>query len=121
MFAPALWATTALWPAACGGGGGGGSSNPPANNAPTSNAGSNQTVTSGDTVTLNGSGTDNDGSVASYAWTQTAGSPAVTLSSSTVAQPNFAAPSVAATATLTFSLVVTTAAPAALPRPSTSR
>ena len=106
MLAPALWVTTALILASCGGGGGSGSSNPPANSAPTANAGSNQTVTSADTVTLNGSGTDSDGTVASYTWTQTAGSPTVTLSSSAVAQPNFAAPSVATTATLTFSLVV---------------
>ena len=105
MFAPALCAISALWLAACSSGGGG-SSNPPANNPPTANAGSNQTVDSGSTVTLNGSGTDSDGSVASYAWTQTGGTPTVTLSSSTVAQPTFAAPTVAAATTLTFSLVV---------------
>ncbi len=57
MLAPALWVTTALILASCGGGGGSGSSNPPANNAPTANAGPNQTVDAGDTVTLNGSGT----------------------------------------------------------------
>ena len=73
---------------------------------PTANAGSNQTVTAGSTVTLNGSGTDTDGTVTGYAWTQTGGTPTITLSSSTVAQPTFAAPSVAAAATLTFSLVV---------------
>ena len=38
-------------------------------------------------VTLNGSGSsDPDGSIANYAWTQTAGTPAVTLSSSTAVQ-----------------------------------
>ncbi len=49
---------------------------------------------------------DSDGSVAGYTWTQSGGTPTVTLSSSTVAQPTFAAPSVAAATTLTFSLVV---------------
>ena len=103
-FAPALWATTALLLSACSGGGGG-SSNPPANNPPVASAGSNQAVTAGDTVTLNGSGTDSDGTVTNYTWTQTAGT-AVTLSSNSAAQPTFPAPSVAAATTLTFSLVV---------------
>ena len=100
---------------ACGGGGGGGSSssssssggsNPPPNVAPTANAGAAQTVTSGDVVTLNGSGTDSDGTIASYAWTQTAG-PAVTLSNATIAAPTFNAPVVVTSTVLTFSLVVT--------------
>src|SRR6185436_15774238 len=101
----------ALLLAACGGGGGGGSSNPPpppSNAAPTANAGSNQTVTSGVQVTLNGTASsDSDGTIAGYAWTQTAGTPTVNLSSSTSSQPTFTAPTVAAAATLTFSLVVT--------------
>jgi hypothetical protein len=97
--------------AACGGGGGGGggSNNPPfpANNPPTANAGSNQTVSSGTVVTLNGAASsDSDGTVASYAWTQTAGAPVVTLSSSTASQPTFTAPAVAAATTITFSLTV---------------
>jgi hypothetical protein len=94
----------------CGGGGGGGSSSSGggANNvAPTANAGPAQSVNSGATVTLNGSGSsDSDGSIASYTWTQTAGG-AVTLSSATVAQPTFTAPTVATATALTFSLVVT--------------
>ena len=71
---------------------------------PVANAGSNQTVQTGATVTLNGSGSsDPGGKSLTYQWTQTAGA-AVTLSSSTVAQPTFTAPSSAAT--LTFQLVV---------------
>jgi LmbE family N-acetylglucosaminyl deacetylase len=71
---------------------------------PVANAGSNQTVQTGATVTLNGSGSsDPGGNSLTYQWTQTAGA-AVTLSSSTVAQPTFTAPSSAAT--LTFQLVV---------------
>ena len=45
-----------------------------ANTPPTANAGPDQTVASGATVNLNGTGsTDPDGTIASYAWTQTAG------------------------------------------------
>jgi hypothetical protein len=49
---------------------------------PTANAGSDQTVTAGTVVTLNGSGSsDSDGTIVSYAWTQTGGT-SVTLSGS---------------------------------------
>jgi hypothetical protein len=53
-------------------------SEPPENVPPTANAGPNQSVYVGQQVTLTGSGTDTDGTIASYAWTQTSG-PAVTL------------------------------------------
>jgi hypothetical protein len=77
------------------------------NTAPVANAGTAQTVNSGFTVTLNGSGSsDADGTIASYAWTQTAGT-AVTLSSASAVQPTFTAPTVLNATTLTFSLVVT--------------
>lgn len=93
--------------AGCGGGGSGSSGGGGTTNlAPVANAGTAQTVIAGTTVTLNGSASsDPDGSVSSYAWTQTAGN-TVTLSSTTVAQPTFIAPTVTATSTLTFSLVV---------------
>jgi hypothetical protein len=74
---------------------------------PTAVVGSDQSVVPFVTVTLDGTGSsDPDGVVASYAWTQTAG-PAVTLSSSTAAQPTFTAPGVDGGTTLTFNLVVT--------------
>jgi hypothetical protein len=77
------------------------------NAAPVSNAGPDQTVNEGTLVTLTGLGsTDSDGTVASYAWSQTSG-PAVTLSSTTASQPTFTAPSVSAATQLVFSLVVT--------------
>jgi hypothetical protein len=93
---------------ACSSGGGGSSSGGGATNTlPTANAGAAQSINAGVTVTLNGSASsDSDGSIASYAWTQTSGS-AVTLSSTTTAQPTFTAPAVTTAATLTFSLVVT--------------
>src|SRR5262245_18644108 len=80
----------ALLFAGCGGGGdrgGNSSGGGTANNPPAANAGPAQTVTSGVTVTLTGAGSsDIDGTIASYAWTQTVGT-AVTLSSATVVQP----------------------------------
>jgi hypothetical protein len=103
--------------AACSSGPGGGSSSSSsgggANVAPTANAGASQTVASGATVTLNGSASsDPDGTIAGYAWTQTLGG-AVSLSSSTTAQPTFVAPTVTSATTLSFSLVVTDNAGAA--------
>ena len=78
------------------------------NTAPTANAGPDQTnIEPRATVTLDGTGsTDPDGTIAAYAWTQTAGT-TVTLSSSAAAQPTFTAPLTLAGETLTFSLVVT--------------
>ena len=73
--------------------------------APVANAGPAQTVNTGSTVTLDGSGSsDADGNPLTYAWTQTAG-PTVSLSGSTAAKPTFTAP--ASATSLTFSLVVT--------------
>jgi hypothetical protein len=77
------------------------------NVAPTAIAGTDQTgVEPYATVTLAGSGTDPDGTIASYAWTQLSG-PAVTLSSTTVAGPTFTAPASLTGDTLTFGLIVT--------------
>ncbi|MFF1822142.1 discoidin domain-containing protein [Kribbella sp. NPDC058245] len=76
----------------------------PVNAVPVANAGTAQTVNTGTTVTLDGSGSrDADNDPLTYTWTQTGG-PAVTLSSRTVQKPTFTAP--ATPATLTFSLVV---------------
>ena len=68
--------------------------------APVANAGSNQSVTKGAVVTLDGSAST--GSSLSYQWTQTAGA-AVQLSDATAAKPTFAA---TATGTFTFQLKV---------------
>ncbi len=61
--------------------------------APTANAGTNQTVTTGNTVTLNGSGSDIKNLPLTYQWTlisKPAGSSAV-LSNATLAKPSFVA------------------------------
>src|SRR5688500_5135580 len=108
MLAVALWVSTALLVTACSSGGSDSSTPPPAGNTiPVANSGPDQTVDAGATVTLDGSGSsDADGTLAAYTWTQTAGSPTVTLSNRTVAQPTFQAPTVTGATTLTFSLIV---------------
>ncbi|MHC1743206.1 MAG: PKD domain-containing protein [Syntrophobacteraceae bacterium] len=78
------------------------------NKAPVADAGPDQNIVEGRTVTLNGSNSsDSDGTIASHRWTQTAG-PAVTLSSTTAARPTFPTPNVGTNgAALTFRLTVT--------------
>ena len=77
----------------------------PPNQPPTADAGPDQTVASGASVTLNGNGsTDTDGTIASYAWTQTVG-PNVSLTGANTATPSFTAPP--GPATLEFRLTVT--------------
>ena len=77
------------------------------NKPPIANAGTNQTVNSGDRVTLDGRGSrDPDGNVTSYSWTQTAG-PNVGLNGSNTVRAFFKAPSLSSSTTLRFSLSVT--------------
>ena len=76
----------------------------PGNQPPVASAGAAQTVATGATVTLDGSGSsDPNNNSLTYQWTQTGG-PAVTLSDPTAVKPTFTAPATAAT--LTFQLVV---------------
>ena len=60
----------------------------------------------GTVVVLSGTGTDPDGTVVSYAWTQTGGA-TVTLAGAASADVAFTAPKVVEGATLTFRLTVT--------------
>lgn len=81
---------------------------PVGNEPPVTNAGSDQTVDEGVTVTLDGSNSsDPDNGIASWQWTQTDGI-SVTLSDSTATQPTFIAPDVNEDGeSLTFQLTVT--------------
>lgn len=78
------------------------------NDPPLANAGSNQNVKSGQTVTLDGSqSNDPDNGIASYRWTQVDGPP-VTLSDPTASQPTFSAPSAGVNGiSMIFQLTVT--------------
>lgn len=78
---------------------------PPGNTAPTANAGPDQSVTEGAAVALNGSGTDTDGTIVSYAWAQISG-PAVVLANANTQRATFTAPQVAAATQLGFRLTV---------------
>ncbi len=61
-------------------------SNAPANQAPNANAGTNRTITLPvNSATLNGSGTDADGTIASYLWAQVSGPSTATLSATNTA------------------------------------
>jgi len=79
------------------------------NEAPNSIAGSSQTVTSGATVTLDGSqSNDPNGDSLGYSWTQTLG-PSVTLADANASTTTFSAPTVTSDTLLRFSLQVTDA------------
>lgn len=74
------------------------------NGPPTADAGADQTVDAGHTVTLNGTASRDDGVIVGYAWEQTGGA-AVTLTGADTAMPTFIAPATADT--LSFQLTVT--------------
>ncbi|MDS0300841.1 PKD domain-containing protein [Halogeometricum sp. S1BR25-6] len=76
------------------------------NTSPVADAGADQTVDEGASVTLDASGSsDADSDALTYAWTQTGG-PSVSLSDDSSASPTFTAPDVENDATLTFEVEV---------------
>lgn len=91
--------------AACGGGSDS-SGQAPSNQAPSANAGVDQTVNEDSLVNLNGSGADLDGTINSYSWKQLSGT-TVTLSNTTSASSSFIAPDIKPDETLIFELTVT--------------
>ncbi len=72
---------------------------------PVARPGPDQTVASGDVVTLDGSNSTPSGAIRSYAWAQTGG-PAVTLTDASKARATFVAPAVTSSADLSFRLTV---------------
>ena len=78
----------------------------PENQPPTANAGADQTVIEGDSVSLVGTGTDPDGTITAYLWQQTSG-PAVALTTPNSATSGFVAPTVSSPTMLAFMLTVT--------------
>ncbi len=86
--------------------------NEPPNSVPVSNAGKDQVVLIGSSVTLDGSGsTDTDGDGLSYQWTQTSG-PLIILSGSSSINPTFISPE---SGVYTFTLVVSDGGAASSP------
>jgi uncharacterized protein YkwD len=64
---------------------------PEPNQPPSANAGSDQTVDQGSNVVITGSGSDTDGTIVDWSWSQVSG-PAVTLSNATQPEVSFTAP-----------------------------
>ena len=78
---------------------------PEANNAPVADAGADQTVQEGSTVTLSGTATDDDSDDLTYSWTHDS-SLAIQFANSTSPSTTFTAPAVDADTTVTFTLTV---------------
>ena len=76
------------------------------NSAPSVSAGEDQTVNQGATVDLVGVASDSDGSISSWLWQQTSGSPSVSIQNSTTSNAYFSAPTVDTETTLVFELEV---------------
>ena len=79
---------------------------PSANQPPVADAGPDQFVDAGTVVVLSGTGSDPDGTIASYGWTQTGGT-TVSLTGTASAMAGFTAPEVTVAETLTSRFTVT--------------
>ena len=78
--------------------------NATANEPPIVDAGSNQVVTEGSTVTLSGTASDADNDTLTYSWSYNL--PSLTLSGGDTLSPSFTAPAVDSDTTVTFTLAV---------------
>ncbi len=105
-FALSSLATLVLLSACSSGGGGGTPAASSINQAPVVDAGNAITLYAGDSATLAGSATDSDGTIASYLWSQSAGT-AATLSNATSSSLDLIAPQVTSATTLTLQLTAT--------------
>ena len=74
---------------------------------PTADAGVPRIVDEGDSVTLDGSGSDDNGDTLTYLWMQTGGTPTVVLMGADTARPTFIASELLVTTDFIFSLTVT--------------
>ena len=91
----------------CGGGGSSGGGGGGGNQAPVANASANPSPADElSAVTLDGTGSTDDGAIASYAWSQLSG-PTAVLNNANTSIASFTAPAVSAPADLTFRLTVT--------------
>ena len=91
---------------ACGGGGGGGSPAQSINQAPQVQAGPDQEVLAGARVTLSGSASDSDGTIAIYSWSQDSGD-TVALEGADTATAHFDMPQRPISSSFMFTLTVT--------------
>jgi lysophospholipase L1-like esterase len=103
-FLPTILIFVFLLCASCGGGGSGGSGQE--NESPVASAGDDQIVEEQVIVNLTGKGTDSDGTIASYRWSQISGA-AVPLNGADTDQAIYVAPTVKDSTVLGFRLTVT--------------
>lgn len=97
-----------IWLTACGDSDPKPNPQPVANIAPTASAGSDFSIEENLTVNLDASASsDSDGSISSYAWTQSSGSPNVTIVNELTANASFTAPDISVDTQLTFDVTVT--------------
>ena len=80
---------------------------PPANDAPTADAGSDQTVEEGSAVTLSGTASDPDNDTLTYQWTHDRDELDISLDDPASLSTTFTAPQVGSDATITFTLTAT--------------
>lgn len=104
--AGALAITIAALLTACGGGSDSSSDTTVTNQNPVADAGTDLLADANTLVQLDGSGNDSDGTIASFKWTQTAGT-SVTMVGDDGETPSFTAPDVTESEVLTFELSVT--------------